>query len=118
MLYVLNTQGTREVMSDQQYTAIVLYLLGFTTLVAAIHMDVKLVFFGIFLVYCAYLIAVPTDNPTLAGVGRLFGITEPQSKPMTVTVYLGVVGLVASLIVQFMMRGAITSKRVAERRGD
>jgi hypothetical protein len=37
---------------------------------------------------------------------------------MTVTVYLGVVGLVASLIVQFMMRGAITSKRVAERRGD
>ncbi|MGB5833905.1 MAG: hypothetical protein WBG92_18225 [Thiohalocapsa sp.] len=116
LLYVLNAQGIRELMSDQQYTALVLYLLAFTTLVAAVQMDYKLLFFGVFLVFCAYLIMVPGDNPTLIGVGNFFGIADPQTKPLTVSMAMAATGFVASLFVLFMMRGAITSKRVASRR--
>jgi hypothetical protein len=116
LLYIFNTQGVRPLLSDQQYTGVVLYLLAFTTLIAAVQMDFKLVFFGLFLVFCAYLIMVPADNPTLIGVGNLFGIAEPQSNPLTVTMSLAGVGFVASLFVLFMIRGAATSKRASKRR--
>jgi hypothetical protein len=116
LLYVLNTQGIRALMSDQQYTGIVLYLLAFTTLVAAIQMDFKLVFFGVFLLFCAYVIMVPANNPTLIGVGDFFGIADPGTKPLTVGAALAGTGFVASLFVLFMMRGALTSKRIAKRR--
>jgi hypothetical protein len=116
LLYILNTQGIRPLLSDQQYTAVVLYLLAFTTLIAAIQMDFKLIFFGVFLVFCAFLIMVPTDNPTLIGVGTQFGIADPQTKPLTVSMALAGVGFVASLFVLFMIRGAATSKRAAKRR--
>ena len=116
LLYILNTQGIRPLLSDQQYTGIVLYLLAFTTLVAAVQMDFKLVFFGLFLVFCAYLIMVPADNPTLIGVGNQFGIADPQTKPLTVSMALAAVGFVASLFVLLMVRGAMSSKRAAQRR--
>jgi hypothetical protein len=118
LLYILNTQGIRPLMSDQQYTGIVLYLLAFTTLIAAVQMDFKLVFFGVFLVFCAYLIMVPVDNPTLLGVGNTLGIADPQANPLTVTMALAGVGFVASLFILFMIRGAMTSKRAAKRRKD
>jgi len=116
LLYILNTQGIRPLLSDQQYTGVVLYLLAFTTLVAAIQMDLKLIFFGVFMVFCAFLIMVPTDNPTLIGVGNQFGIADPQTKPITVSMALAAVGFVASLFVLFMIRGAMSSKRAAKRR--
>lgn len=116
LLYVLNTQGIRALMSDQQYTGIVLYLLAFTTLAAAIQMDIKLVFFGVFLLFCAYVVMVPANNPTLIGVGDFFGIAEPGTKPIRVGAWLAGTGFVASLFVLFMMRGALTSKRIAKRR--
>ena len=116
LLYILNTQGIRPLLSDQQYTGVVLYLLAFTTLVAAIQMDLKLIFFGVFMVFCAFLIMVSTDNPTLIGVGNQFGIADPQTKPITVSMALAAVGFVASLFVLFMIRGAMSSKRAAKRR--
>lgn len=116
LLYVLNTQGIRALMSDQQYTGIVLYLLAFTTLAAAIQMDFKLVFFGVFLLFCAYVIMMPANNPTLIGVGDFFGIADPGTKPLTVGAALAATSFVASLFVLFMMRGALTSKRIAKRR--
>lgn len=116
LLYVLNSQGIRALMSDQQYTGIVLYLLAFTTLAAAIQMDIKLVFFGVFVLFCAYVIMMPANNPTLIGVGNFFGIADPGTKPLTVGAWLAGTGFVASLFVLFMMRGALTSKRIAKRR--
>lgn len=116
LLWILNKQGIRPLLNDQQYTAILLYLLAFTTLLTAIQMDVKILFFGVYLLFCAYVIMVPTDNPTLLGVGNLFGIADPQTHPVTVSLWLSACGFVASLFVLFMMRGAMTSKRIAKRR--
>lgn len=116
LLYILNTQGIRALMNDQQYTSIVLYLLAFTTLIAAVQMDFRLIFFGIFLLFCAYVIMSPANNPTLIGVGDFFSIADPATKPLTVGIALGCTGFVASLFIHFMMRGAITSKRMAKRR--
>ena len=116
LLYILNTQGIRALMSDQQYTSIVLYLLAFTALIAAIQMDFRLIFFSVFLLFCAYVIMVPANNPTLIGTGNFFGIADPATKPLTVAAALACAGFVASLFVHVMMRGAITSKRMAKRR--
>jgi hypothetical protein len=117
VLYLFNTQGIRELMSDQQYAIVVIYLLAFASLLAAIHVDFKLIFFGIFLVFCAFLLAVPTDNPTLISMGQTFGIADAQNKPMMMTIGVAVVGFIASWFLLSMMRGALVSKRIAERRG-
>lgn len=116
VLYVINTQGFADSLSETQYTALVLYLLAFTTLLAAIHMDFKLLFFSIFLVFCAFLIAVPADNPSLIAIGQTFGVADPQNKPFEITLGVAVAGFIASLFVLFMMRGAVTSKRIAAKR--
>ena len=116
LLYIINTQGIRELMSDQQYTATILYLLAFTALLAAIHIDVKLLFFGVFLALCAFLIAVPADNPTLIGIGNLFGIADAQDKAVVITSGVAVVGFIASLFIIIMIRGAVTTKRIGAKR--
>jgi hypothetical protein len=48
--------GHRELMSDQQYTGSRALSAGLHTLLAAMQMDIKLIFFGVFLVFCAFLI--------------------------------------------------------------
>jgi hypothetical protein len=116
LLYIINTQGIRELMSDQQYTATILYLLAFTTLLAAIHIDVKLLFFGVFLALCAFLIAVPADNPTLIGIGNLLGIADAQDKAVVITSGVAVIGFIASLFIIIMIRGAVTTKRIGAKR--
>jgi hypothetical protein len=116
LLYVLNTEGYRELMNDQQYTALMIYLLALGTLLAAIQMDIKLIFFAVFLVFCGYLIAVPTDNPTLIGVGNIMRIAEPQTKPLLVTGALAVAGFVASLFTVLVMRGAVIAKKARKMR--
>jgi hypothetical protein len=116
LLYLLNSQGYRELMSDQQYTALMLYLLALGTLLAAVQMDIKLIFFAVFLAFCAFLIAVPANNPTLISVGTFLGIAEPQAKPVLVSSAVALAGFVASLFVVFMMRGALISKRARKRR--
>ncbi|MCG6942024.1 MAG: hypothetical protein LJE69_12335 [Thiohalocapsa sp.] len=116
LLYILNTQGYRELMNDQQYTGLVIYLLALGTVLAAIQMDIKMVFFAVFLVYCAFLVAVPTNNPTLAGVGNFMNISDPQNKPMLVSSLLALAGFAASLFVVLMMRGAVIAKRASKKR--
>jgi hypothetical protein len=116
LLYLLNSQGYRELMNDQQYTALMIYLLALGTLLAALQMDIKLIFFSVFLVFCAFLIAVPADNPTLIGVGNMLGIAEPQAKPVLVSTAVGAGGFVASIFIVFVMRGAVMSKRARRRR--
>lgn len=116
LVYMINTQGLRELMSDQQYTSVLLYLLAFATLLAAIHMDLKLFFFSLFLVFCAYLIAVPEANPALIALGNATGIEDAADKPVDVALIMAGVGFVASLFVLLMMRGALMSKRVADKR--
>jgi len=116
LLWLLNSQGYRELMSDQQYTALMIYLLALGTLLAAVQMDIKLIFFSVFLAFCAFLIAVPADNPTLIAVGNTLGISEPQAKPVLVSSAVAVAGFIASLFVVFMMRGALIAKRASHRR--
>jgi hypothetical protein len=115
LVYVLNTQGIRELMNDQQYTILLVYLVAFATLIAAIQMDIKLVFFAVFLVYCAFLIAVPENNPALIKLGETFGVADAQTKPFIMTVWVAVAGFVGTLFFRASMRGAISAKRVASR---
>jgi len=116
LLYLLNSQGYRELMTDQQYTALMIYLLALGTLLAAVQMDIKLIFFSAFLAFCAFLIAVPADNPTLIATGSMLGIEEPQAKPVLVSSAVAVAGFIGSLFVVFMMRGALIAKRAANKR--
>jgi hypothetical protein len=116
LLYIINSQGIRDLLTEQQYTAAIIYLLAFTTLLAAIHVDVKLLFFAVFLVFCAFLIAVPADNPTLISIGNTFGIADAQDKAVVITSGVAVIGFIASLFILVMMRGAITTKRIAAKR--
>jgi flagellar basal body-associated protein FliL len=116
VLYLLNTQGFRGLMDDGQYSTLVLYLLAFTTLLAAIHMDLKLLFFAGFLVFCGYLMAVPGDNAALAFIGDSFGIADAQAKSMEITIGVAVVGFIASLFILVMMRGALMTKRIGAKR--
>jgi hypothetical protein len=116
LLWLLNSQGYRELMTDQQYTALMLYLLALGTLLAAVQMDIKLIFFSMFLAFCAFLIAVPADNQTLIAIGNTLGIAEPQAKPVLVSSAVATAGFIASLFVVFIMRGALISKRAYKRR--
>jgi hypothetical protein len=116
VLYLLNTQGFRGLLDDGQYSTLVLYLLAFTTLLAAIHMDLKLLFFAGFLVFCGYLMAVPADNPALTFIGDSFGIAEAQAKSMEITIGVAIVGFIASLFILTMMRGALMTKRIGAKR--
>ena len=116
LLYLLNSQGYRELMNDQQYTALMLYLLALGTLLAAVQMDIKLLFFSVFLAFCAFLIAVPADTPTLIAVGGMLGIAEPQAKPVLVSSAVALAGFIASLFIVFIMRGALISKHARKRR--
>ncbi|WPL16687.1 hypothetical protein Thiowin_01656 [Thiorhodovibrio winogradskyi] len=115
LVYLLNTQGIRELMNDQQYTILLVYLIAFATLLAAIQMDIKMVFFAAFLVFCAFLIAVPENNPALIKLGETFGVADAQTKPFMMTVWVAVAGFVGTLFFRTSMRGAISAKRVASR---
>jgi hypothetical protein len=116
LLYLLNSQGIRAAISDQQYTAVILYLLAFASLLVAIHMDLKLLVFAVFLVFCAFLIAVPENNPTLLAMGNRFGIADATTKPVMMTAIVACVGFVASFAILLMMRGALLTKRIAAKR--
>jgi hypothetical protein len=116
LLYLLNTQGYRELLTDQQYTALMIYLLALGALLASVQLDIKLVFFAVFLAYCAFLVAVPDNNPALVSAGEVFGISDPQTKPVMVTSALAAVGFVASIFVLFAMRGAIIARHAVKKR--
>jgi hypothetical protein len=113
LLYLLNIQGIRELMNDQQYTILLVYLIAFACLLAAIQMDMKLIFFAAFMVYCAYLIAVPENNPALIQLGETFNVADAQNKPFIMTLWVALAGFIASLFIRTSMRGAISAKRVA-----
>lgn len=116
LLFVMNNEGLRGAIDAQQYTTIVIYLIAFATLLAAIHVDFKLFFFSLFLVFCAYLLAAPSDNLMLAYIGETFGIDGAQSKTLTITVGVAVVGFIASTFVLLSMRGALLTKRIGSKR--
>ncbi|WP_242469348.1 hypothetical protein [Rhabdochromatium marinum] len=112
LVYLLNTQGIRELMSDQQYTILLVYLIAFAAVLAAIQMDIRMLFLSAFLVYCAFLIAVPENNPALIQLGETFGVADAQSKPFMMTLAVAAAGFFASTFFMISMRGAIIAKRV------
>nr|WP_242476951.1 hypothetical protein [Halochromatium glycolicum] len=119
LLFVMNNEGLRGAIDAQQYTTVVIYLIAFATLLAAIHMDFKLFFFSLFLVFCAYLLAAPADNAMLAYIGDTFGIDGAQSKALSISIGVAVVGFIASTFVLLSMRGALLTKRIgSKKKGD
>lgn len=99
LLYLFNAVGFRELLSDQQYTVLLLGFLAMGTLLASIQMDYKLFFLALFFGYCAYVIFLPENNPALAWAGNLFRIQDPQANPATVCAAVAAAGFVASVIV-------------------
>ncbi len=116
LLYAANTEGMRAAIDAQQYTSIVIYLIAFATLLAAIHMDLKLFFFSLFMVFCAYLLAAPADNAMLIYIGETFGIDSAQSKTLSISIGVAIVGFIASTFVLLSMRGLVLSKRIGDKR--
>jgi len=115
LIHLLDIQGIREIMNDQQYTLFLVYLVAFSTVLAAIQMDFKIFFLGLFLVFCAYLLAVPENNPALLKLGESFGVADAQTKPLMMTAWVAVAGFFATLFVRVFMRSAIAAKRVSSR---
>jgi len=116
LLFVMNNEGLRGAIDAQLYTIIVIYLIAFATLLAAIHMDFKLFFFSLFLVFSAYLLGAPADNVMLAYIGDTFGIDGAQSKTLSISVGVAVVGFIASTFVLLSMRGALLTKKIGAKR--
>jgi hypothetical protein len=103
LLYLFNVVGFREMLSDQQYTVILVGVLAVATLLAAIQMDFMLVLFALFLAFCTYVYFAPSDNAALTAVGGVFRIADPQTNAATVTAVLAAAGFIASLIILYMM---------------
>jgi hypothetical protein len=103
VLYLFHVAGFRELLSDQQYTVILVGILAVATLLDAIQMDYKLVFFSFFLAFCAYVLFLPEGNPGLMMLGNLFGIEDPTSHPVTVVAILGGIGFILSLGVHWLI---------------
>jgi predicted membrane protein len=103
LLYLFNVVGFREMLSDQQYTVILVGVLAVATLLAAIQMDFMLVLFALFLDFCTYVYFAPSDNAALTAVGGVFRIADPQTNAATVTAVLAAAGFIASLIILYMM---------------
>jgi hypothetical protein len=111
MLYLLNTQGIRMLMNEHQYTILLTYLVAFSVLLVAVHTDIKMLFFGVFMAYCAFLIAVPDNNPALIALGQQIDIADATSKPFQMTAGLAAAGFVATLFIKFFVQSAAESKR-------
>ena len=116
MLFALNQQGVQAAVDAQQFTTIVIYLIAFATLLAAIHLDFKILFFSLFLVFCAYLLSAPADNAMLTFIGDTFGIDGAQSKILSISIGVAVVGFIASTFVLVSMRGFLLTKRIGAKR--
>jgi len=116
LLYAANMEGLRQAIDPQLYTIIVINLIAFATLLAAFNLDFKLFFFSLFLVFCAYLLAAPADNPMLLYIGETFGIDGAQSKALSISIGVAVVGFIASTFVLLSMRGALLTKRIGAKR--
>jgi hypothetical protein len=116
LLYILHTHGVRAALDDQKYLLILLYLLALTTLLAGLHMDWKLLFFGAFLAFCTYLTASPENAAILTPIGEAFGIADAQNKPMGFIIGIAVVAFLASTLVLIGTRGAVLSKRASAAR--
>lgn len=116
VLYLLQVFGVREALGDAKYLVFLLYVFGLGTLFAGLHSDLKLLFFGSFLIFCAYLLMVPTNNVVLATLGETFKIADATSKPMMMTLLVAGAAFIATFMILVSMRGAILSKRVSAAR--
>jgi hypothetical protein len=117
LLDLLERHGLIAGLDATKQSIMLIYLLGFTTLIVSLLMSRTLFFFAIFVVFCGYLLAIPTNNPTLVALGNYLGIADAASKPFMMTVGMAVVACIASLFVLLNLRGAILSRRAAQARG-
>jgi hypothetical protein len=117
LLDLLEKHGLVTGLDEAKQGIMLIYLLGFTTLIVSLLMNRTLFFFAIFVVFCGYLLAVPTNNPTLIAVGDYLGIADAASKPFMMSVGMAVVACIASLFVLLNLRGAILARRAAQARG-
>lgn len=99
---------------QQQDASVLFYLLAFATLLAAIHMDFKLILFAVYLVFLGYLLAIPVDNPSLIAIGQTLQIENAATMVTEMAAGAALVGYIATLFIVFSMRGALISQRAAK----
>lgn len=111
VLWLFQTQGISAALGDQKYTLVLLYLLSSAAIVAGLYLDFKSLFFGAFLGLCTYLLAAPANVAILEPIGKTLRIADPQTKPLTMVIVLGIIGFVAGFLVLISIRGSIMAKR-------
>jgi hypothetical protein len=116
LLDLVEKHGLTTGLDATKQSVLLIYLLGFTTLIVSLLMSRTMFFVAVFIVFCGYLIAIPTDNPTLIAIGGYLGIEDAPSKPFMMTVGMAVVGCIASLFLLLNLRGAILARRAADAR--
>jgi hypothetical protein len=103
VIYLFHVAGFRDLLDERQYTVILIGVLAVATLLDAIQMDYKLVFFSLFLAFLAFVLHQPEGNPGLVLLGSLFGIDDPASHPATVVGVLAGIGFILSLGVHWLI---------------
>ncbi|AFL73844.1 hypothetical protein [Thiocystis violascens] len=111
VLWMFQTQGISSALGDQKYTLVLLYLLSMSAIVAGLYIDFKALFFGAFMAICTYLLAAPANVSILEPIGKTLRIADPQTKPLTMIIVMGVIAFVAGALVLISVRGSIMAKR-------
>ncbi len=111
ILWMFQTQGISAALGDQKYTLVLLYLLSMAAITAGLYLDFKALFFGAFMGICTYLLAAPTNVAILDPIGRTLRIADPQTKPLTMIIVMGLIAFVAGAFVLISLRGSIRAKR-------
>ncbi len=116
LLDLLEKHGLTTGLDATKQSVLLIYLLGFTTLIVSLLMSRTLFFFAVFVIFCGYLIAIPTNNPTLIAIGDYLGVADAASKPFMMTIGMAVTACIASLFLLLNLRGAILARRAADAR--
>ena len=111
VLYLFQTQGITAALGDQKYTVVLLTLLSMTAIFAGLYIDFKALFFGAFMAICTYLLAAPANVSILEPIGKTLRIADPQTKPLTMIIVMGLIAFVAGALVLISVRGSIMAKR-------
>lgn len=111
LLWLLQTQGVTAALGAPKYTLVLLYLLSLTIILGGFYLDLKQVLFGAFLGFCAYLLAAPANIAILKPIGETLRIADPQSKPLTMILVVGLIAFAVNAVFVMGTRGAVIAKR-------
>ncbi len=111
VLMLLQKMGVETSLGGQKATVAIVMLLALVSLLDGLYLDAKMIFFGVFLGLCGYLLADPSHSAVLAKIGTTFKVVDAQNKPLTMIAVLGGVAFLVSVFLLFSVRGSIAAKR-------